>query len=161
LSPACFAAALLLASCNEPSHDKAAARAAAPAAAAAPAGNPSPCALVPQADMSAAIGKPVVRQEEPQPGRCISYTDDPLVYVDLSVDRTSAAESWKGTNAGNELIGASQSEVVGLGDKAVFGPRDRLYVLRGHTFLAIEAGFDADVRARAGKVAALVLSKLP
>jgi len=35
-----------------------------------------------------------------------------------------------------------------------------LYVLSGDTFLAIEAGFDANVRERAKKVASLALSKL-
>ena len=76
------------------------------------------------------------------------------------VRRESAAESWKGINAGNAMIGADHEKLSGIGEQAVFGPRDRLYVLSGDAFLAIEAGFDNAVRERAKKVAALVLSKL-
>jgi hypothetical protein len=102
----------------------------------------------------------VTRQDTPTPTRCVYYTDDPLVFVDLEVDREHAADSWKGVAAGNSAIGAAPSPVPGLGDQAVFGPRDRLYVLEGGVFLAIEAGFDDKVRDRATRVATLALSKV-
>jgi hypothetical protein len=82
------------------------------------------------------------------------------VFVDLEVDRQTAAESWKGVNTGDALIGAAPNSVPGLGEQAFFGPRDRLYVLSGQAFLAIEAGFDNDVRERARKVATVALGKL-
>jgi hypothetical protein len=106
------------------------------------------------------LGKPITRQQSQSPSRCIYYTDDPLVYVDIDVDRENGPASWKGVNGGNTAIGASQEAVAGLGDQAFFGPRDRLYVLKGSTFLAVEAGFDANARDRAKKVAGLALTKV-
>ena len=58
------------------------------------------------------------------------------------------------------MIGADQEKLSGIGEQAFFGPRDRLYVRNGGAFLAIEAGFDANVRDRAKKVATLAVSKL-
>ena len=119
-----------------------------------------PCSLVRPDEMGSVLGLPVTRQDERAGRRCIYYTANPLVFVDLELDRESAAESWKAINAGNAMIGADHEKLSGIGEQAVFGPRDRLYVLSGDAFLAIEAGFDNAVRERAKKVAALVLSKL-
>ncbi len=119
-----------------------------------------PCSLITIAQMSSVLGQPVTRQDERTGRRCIYYTADPLVFVDLEIDRESAAESWKGINAGNVLISADQEKLSGIGEQARFGPRDRLYILAGGTFLAIEAGFDSAVRERAKKVAALAVSRL-
>jgi len=110
--------------------------------------------------MGSVLGLPVTRQNERAGRRCIYYTANPLVFVDLELDRESAAESWKAINAGNAMIGADHEKLSGIGEQAVFGPRDRLYVLSGDAFLAIEAGFDNAVRERAKKVATLVVSKL-
>jgi hypothetical protein len=100
-------------------------------------------------DLARVIGTNVTRREDRSAGRCVFYTNDPLVYVDLEVDRQNAPAAWKGVSAGNTLIGATEAGLAGLGEHAFFGPRDRLYVLRGQTFLAIDAGFDANVRDRA------------
>jgi hypothetical protein len=116
---------------------------------------------VPVEELSRVIGTTVTRREDRSPDRCVFHTNDPLVYVDLQVDRQNAAEAWKGVSAGNALIGAKPEGPSGLGEQAFFGPRERLYVMRGQTFVAIEAGFDADVRDRAKRVAELVLSKIP
>ena len=124
------------------------------------AANTGSCSFITTAEMGSVLGQPVTRQDERTGRRCIYYTADPLVFVDLEVDRESAAESWKGINAGNTLIEAEQERLSGPGEQAVFGPRDRLYVLSGDAFLAIEAGFDANVRERAKKVATLAVSKL-
>jgi hypothetical protein len=137
----------------------ASAASAAPAKAAASGAARDVCGLIPGADLAAVVGKPIVRQQAQSPGRCIYYTDDPMLFVDISVDRDNGADSWKGVNGGNSLIGASQDAVAGLGDQAFFGPRDRLYVLKGNTFLAVEAGFDDKVRDRAKKVAELALTR--
>jgi hypothetical protein len=117
------------------------------------------CALVPGADLAAVLGKQVTRQQAQSATRCTYYTDDPMVFVDLEIDRENGSAAWKGVNGGNASIGASPDAVAGLGDQAFFGPRDRLYVLKGNTFLAIEAGFDDQVRDRARKVAQVALSK--
>ena len=79
------------------------------------------------------LGQPVTRQDERAGRRCIT-TPHPLVFVDLELDRESAAESWKGINAGNAMIGADHEKLSGIGEQAVFGPRDRLYVLSGDAF---------------------------
>ena len=137
-----------------------AATVAAGAKAAAPAAGGDACSVVTGADLGGVVGKPITRQQSQSPTRCVYYTDDPLVFVDLELDRENAATSWRGVNEGNTAIGASKEAVTGLGDQAFFGPRDRLYVLKGNVFLAIEAGFDADVRERAKKVAGLALTKV-
>lgn len=121
-------------------------------ASAAPA-DAGPCALFTQAQMGEIIGTPVTRQEPQSGGRCIYYTADPVVYVDLQVDRSDADALWKGVNAGNAAIGAAQDSLAGIGDAAFFGPRDKLYARKGSTFVAVEAGFDTKVRDRARKVA--------
>lgn len=128
--------------------------------AAAPAASPDPCAVLTQEEMSAAIGTSVTGTERTASTRCLYKTDNPLVYVDLEVDRENADAAWQGTGAGNAAIGAQQDTVAGLGAEALFGPRDRLYVRAGSAFVGIEAGFDDQVRARARKVAAAVLPKL-
>lgn len=112
-----------------------------------------PCAVFTQAQMGEIIGAPITRQETQSGNRCIYYTADPVVYVDLQVDRSDADASWKGVNAGNAAIGAAQDSLAGIGDEAFFGPRDKLYARKGGTFVAVEAGFDANVRDRARKVA--------
>ena len=117
------------------------------------------CSSITTAEMSSAIGKRVVRSEQRVTTRCAYFTDDPLVYADLEVEPEGEA-AWKGVNAGNTLIGAARDDLSAIGDQAFFGPRDRLYVLSKGTFLAIEAGFDNEVRDRAKRVATLVLSKL-
>ncbi len=154
------ASALALASCG-PAANQASATSDRNSATSSPATAPdeSPCSFITQTEMSTVLDRPVTRQE-PSGRRCIYYTEDPLVFVDLELDRQTAAELWKGVNAGNALIGAAQNSVPGLGEQAFFGPRDRLYVLSGQAFLAIEAGFDNDVRERARKVAVLAPGKL-
>jgi hypothetical protein len=154
---ACLAV-LVMTACN----DSTALRPAPPPAPSTPQGAAaSACASVHAEDLARAIGSKVTRREDRSPNRCVFYTDDPLVYVDLEVDRHNAGEAWKGVRAGNTLIGAKEEGLAGLGEQAFFGPRERLYVLRGETFLAIEAGFDANVRDRARRVAELVLKKIP
>ena len=118
-----------------------------------------PCSMFTQAEIGEIIGTPVTRQEAPTSRRCVYYTADPVVYVDLEVDRTSADASWKGVNAGNAAIGAPQDSLAGIGDEAFFGPRDRLYARKGATFVAVEAGFDAKVRDRARRVARAALDR--
>ena len=118
-----------------------------------------PCSLFTSAEMGEVIGSPITRQESPTGRRCVYYTADPLVYVDLEVDRADADASWKGVNAGNAAIGAAQDSLAGIGDSAFFGPRDRLYARKGGTFVAVEAGFDAKVRDRARKVARAALGR--
>ena len=118
-----------------------------------------PCALFTNAQMGEVIGTPITRQESPTGSRCVYYTADPLVYVDLEVNRSDADASWKGVRAGNAAIGAAQDSLAGVGDSAFFGPRDRLYARKGGTFVAVEAGFDAKVRDRARKVARAALDR--
>ena len=117
-----------------------------------------PCALFTEAQMGQVIGTTVTRHET-QSSRCIYYTADPNVYVDLEVNRSDADAMWKGVNAGNAAIGAAQDSLAGIGDQAFFGPRDRLYARKGGTFVAVEAGFDAKVRDRARKVARAALER--
>ena len=155
-----MASALALASCDETAEQAIATSDRTPkTSASVVATAEGPCSFITQAEMSTVLGRSVTRQE-PSGRRCIYYTEDPLVFVDLELDRQTAAESWKGVNAGNALIGAAQNSVPNLGEQAFFGPRDRLYVLSGQAFLAIEAGFDNAVRERARKVAMLALHKL-
>jgi hypothetical protein len=149
------------AAATKPAAATAASAAGAPAAkAAAPAGGQDSCSAIPGAELAGVLGKQITRQQTQSPTRCIYYTDDPLVYVDLDVDRENGPAAWKAVNGGNTTIGASQDAVPGLGDQAFFGPRDRLYILKGSTFLAVEAGFDAEVRDRAMKVARLALTRV-
>jgi hypothetical protein len=133
------------------------ARAAAASGGTAPSSDP--CALFTQAEVGSIIGTPVTRQEAPTARRCVYYTADPVVYVDLEVDRADADASWTGVNAGNAAIGAAQDSLAGIGDEAFFGPRDKLYARKGGTFVAVEAGFDDKVRDRARKVARAALDR--
>jgi hypothetical protein len=154
---------LALAACGRGEEEPAAqmdAAAPATAAATAPVDVSQPCALLTQAELGKVLGTPVTRQEEPSGTRCIYYTDDPVVFLDLEIDRQNAAAPWEGINQGNSMIDAPQDSLAGIGDQAFFGPRNRLYVLRGNTFMAIEAGFDDKVRGRAKRVAGLALRKL-
>ena len=157
----CVVIAVVLAACDQGSDQAKATSASTsspqPTTAAASKGA---CSFITPEEMGTVLGQPVTRQDESTGRRCIYYTADPLVFVDLEIDRESAAESWKGINAGNALIGADQEKLSGIGEQAFFGPRDRLYVRSGDAFLAIEAGFDNAVRARAEKVATLAVSKL-
>ena len=157
-----FVAAAGVAACGGKKGDGGSAGAAggetASASASGPAADADPCALFTQARMGEVIGTPVTRHET-QSSRCIYYTADPNVYVDLEVNRSDADAMWKGVNAGNAAIGAAQDSLAGIGDKAFFGPRDRLYARKGTTFVAVEAGFDAKVRDRARKVAKAALDR--
>ena len=56
--------------------------------------------------------------------------------------------------------GAQQDSLKGIGDKAFFGPRDRLYFRKGDAFVAVEGGFDEHARERALSVARAVAGKL-
>jgi len=120
----------------------------------------STCSMVSDAEMSEALGAPVTGREETTSTRCIYRTAAPLVYADVEVDRENADAAWQGINAGDSLIGAPQDSLEGVGDKAFFGPRDRLYFRKGQAFVAIEAGFDEKVRERAVRIARLVSGKL-
>ena len=118
------------------------------------------CALVADSELSDALGSAVERHESPTPKRCVYYTADPLVYADIEIDRESGDASWQGVNAGDSIIEAPQDSLSGIGDMAFFGPRDRLYIKKGSSFAAIEAGFDDKVRARARNIARVVVPKL-
>lgn len=120
--------------------------------------NQGPCAIVTRAELQPLVDKPLTREEVDGP-RCTYYTDDPLVFVTLEVDRENAQASWEGVTAGQDLAGAESNQVSGLGEQAFFGARDILYVRDGETFLMIEAGFDDKVRQRAQAVAKLVLDQ--
>lgn len=117
-----------------------------------------PCAVVTRGELEAAVGQPLTR-EEVNGTRCTYYTDDPLVFVTLEVDRENAKASWQGVTAGQDLAGAESNKASGLGDEAFFGARDVLYVRDGDTFLMIEAGFDDKVCDPAEKVAKLLLDR--
>ena len=158
---AAIVAAAALAACGGRAADEKAGSAAggSESATAATSTAAGPCSMFTQAEMGEIIGTPVTRQESPASKRCVYYTADPVVYVDLEVDRTSADASWKGVNTGNAAIGAPQDSLAGIGDEAFFGPRDRLYARKGATFVAVEAGFDAKVRDRARRVARAALDR--
>ena len=157
----CVAIAAVLAACDQgPDQAKATSASTSGPQPTTAAASKGACSFITPEEMGSVLGQPVTRQDERTGRHCIYYTADPLVFVDLEIDRESAAESWKGINAGNALIGADQEKLSGIGEHAIFGPRDRLYILTGDTFLAIEAGFDNAVRERAKKVATLAVSKL-
>jgi hypothetical protein len=110
--------------------------------------------------MSAAVGSAITGTEEVNTSHCIFRTSAPLVYADVEIDRENGQASWQGINAGDSTIGAAQDSLAGIADKAFFGPRDRLYILKGNSFAAIEGGFDDKARSRAVAIAKLVASKL-
>ena len=120
----------------------------------------SACSIASKEEMSTAIGSAVTATEEINANHCIFRTAAPLVYADVEIDRENADAAWQGINAGDSLIGAQQDSLKGIGDKAFFGPRDRLYLRKGNAFAAIEGGFDENARDRALKVARLVSDKL-
>jgi hypothetical protein len=118
------------------------------------------CSIASKEEMSAAIGSAVTETEEISVRHCIFRTAAPLVYADVEIDRENADAAWQGINAGDSLIGAQQDSLKGIGDKAFFGPRDRLYLRKGNAFAAIEGGFDDHARDRAIRIARLVSDKL-
>jgi hypothetical protein len=120
----------------------------------------SVCELIPETELNEAMGAPVTRREEQSPTRCVYYTADPVVFADIEIDRENAEASWAGVSAGNDIIDAPEDSVAGIGDKAFFGPRDRLYIMKGNTYAAIEAGFDDKVRDRARRIARVVMEKV-
>ena len=126
-----------------------------------PAAQPaSVCSVVTKEEMSTAIGSAVTATEEINSRHCIFRTAAPLVYADVEIDRENAEAAWQGINAGDSIIGAQQDSLKGIGDKAFFSPRDRLYLRKGNAFAAIEGGFDENARTRAVSIARLVASKL-
>jgi len=116
------------------------------------------CSHVTDAEIGETIGKPVSRHEE-NSGQCTYYIDDPLLFVTLNVDTEDAESSWQGVKSGNSLAGAAENKVEGIGEEAFFGARDILYVKDGDIFLSLEAGFDTEMRARAKKLALMILAK--
>ena len=158
--PFCIAAVLVFTACSkaDKSSDNAGAKEPgdlAPAAVQVA----STCTLASDAELSDAIGAAVTAKEEAPPNRCIFRTANPVVYADVEVERDGDA-AWQGVNAGDSIIDAQQDSLAGIGDKAFYGPRDRLYVKKGAVFSAVEGGFDENARARALKVARLISSKL-
>ena len=118
------------------------------------------CTVLTKEEMSAAIGSAVTATEEVNANHCIYRTAAPLVYADVEIDRENADAAWQGINAGDSTIGAQQDSLKGIGDKAFFGPRDRLYFRKGDAFVAVEGGFDEHARERALSVARAVAGKL-
>jgi hypothetical protein len=118
------------------------------------------CPPVTEAEITEAIGVPVTEKQETREGHCLYKTANPVIYADIEARWGNADAEWQGINAGDSTIGAPQDSLAGIGDKAMFGPRDRLYVKQDDVFIAIDAGFDDKVRERARKVAKLVVSKL-
>ena len=116
------------------------------------------CSHITDAEIAETINKPVSRHEE-NGGKCTYYTDDPLLFVTLDVDTEDAESSWQGVKSGNSLAGAEENKVEGIGEEAFFGARDILYVKDGDIFLSLEAGFDTETRARAKKLALMILAK--
>ena len=155
-----LAVGLAVAACS--SGDDSAATGADSAATAGSAGTvqPSdPCGIVSEAEMSGAVGATVTERSSAGANTCVFKTGGPLVYASVEIDREGAA-AWEGINSGDSLIGAAQDSLAGIGDKAFFGPREKLYIMKGSTFIAVEAGFDDSVRVRAKRVGRLVASKL-
>lgn len=118
------------------------------------------CSLITDAEIGEAIGASVISHEAPTPNQCIYSTAEPMVFIDVELDREDGEAAWRGINAGNAMIEAAQDSLTGIGDEAFFGPRNRLYIKKGGSFAAIEAGFDDKVRERARKVAAVVVAKM-
>jgi hypothetical protein len=120
----------------------------------------SACSIVSKEEMATAVGDAITATEEVNSNHCIFRTAAPLVYADVEIDRENGAAAWQGINAGDSTIGAQQDSLAGVAEKAFFGPRDRLYILRNGTFAAIEGGFDDKARSRAIAIAKLVAGKL-
>ena len=118
------------------------------------------CAIATDAEMSAAIGEPVTGKQDIAVNHCIYRTSNALAYADVTIERENAEAAWQGVNAGDSLIGAPQDSLTGIGDKAFFGPRDRLYFKKGGTFVAVEGGFDDRSRERARSIARLIAGKI-
>ena len=118
------------------------------------------CPPVTDAQMAEAIGEAVTEKMETKEGHCLYKTANPVIYADIESRWGNADAEWQGINAGDSTIGAPQDSLTGIGDKAMFGPRDRLYVKQDDVFIAIDAGFDEKVRDRARKVARLLVSTL-
>ena len=118
------------------------------------------CTIATRDEMSAAIGASVTATDEQSSNHCIFKTAEPLAYADVEIDRENADAAWQGINAGDSIISAQQDSLTGIGDKAFFGPRDRLYFRKGNAFVAVEGGFDDNARKRAIAVARLISAKL-
>lgn len=118
------------------------------------------CTIASKEEMSAAIGAEVTGTDEVNQNHCIYKTANALAYADVEIDRQNADAAWQGVNSGDSIIGAPQDSLAGIGEKAFYGPRDRLYFRKGNAFVAVEGGFDGEARARARKVAQLIASKL-
>jgi hypothetical protein len=118
------------------------------------------CPPVTDEQMAEAIGEPVTEKQETKEGHCLYKTANPVVYADIESRWGNADAEWQGINAGDSTIGAPQDSLTRIGDKAMFGPRDRLYVKQDDVFIAIDAGFDEKVRERARSVARLLVSTL-
>lgn len=110
--------------------------------------------------MATAVGSAITATDELSSNHCIFKTSEPLAYADVEIDRENGQAAWEGINAGDSTIGAQQDSLAGIADKAFFGPRDRLYILKNGTFAAIEGGFDEKARSRAIAIAKLVAGKL-
>lgn len=145
--------------CSARDEGKSAATAGDTAAVPQTAADQNTCSAIAASDLTEALGGAVTRQESPTANRCVYYTANPVVYADIEIDRNGDA-AWQGVNAGDSIIEAQQDSLTGIGDKAFFGPRDRLYIRKGKAFVAIEAGFDDKVRARARSIARVVTAKL-
>lgn len=118
------------------------------------------CPPVSEDEMSEVIGATVTEKQETREGHCIYKTADHIVYADIEARWGNAEAEWQGINAGDSVIGAPQDSLAGIGDKAMFGPRDRLYVKQDDVFIVIDAGFDEKAKERARKIARLLVSKL-
>lgn len=118
------------------------------------------CAIATDEEMSAAIGEPVTGKQDLGVSHCIYKTNNALAYADITIERENADAAWQGVNAGDSIIGAPQDSLTGIGDKAFFGPRDRLYFRKGTAFVAVEGGFDDNSRSRARNIARLIAGKL-
>ena len=117
------------------------------------------CSLVSDAEINEAVGAAVTGKSNSGSKTCLFKTADPVVYASVEIEKEGAS-AWRGVNAGDSLIDAPQDSLAGVGDSAFFGPRDRLYLMKGGTFIAVEGGFDDHARERGRKVARLIASKL-
>ena len=125
-----------------------------------PAPQASACSIATKEEMATAVGSAITDTEEVNANHCIFKTAAALVYADVEIDRQDGSAAWRGVSAGDSLIGAQQDSLKGIGDKAFFGPRDRLYILKGNSFAAVEGGFDENARSRALAIGKLIASKL-
>ena len=152
--------AIVIAACSKPADSSGDSAAVAKSAQPPASKGGNMCPPVTDAEMSEAIGAPVTEKQETREGHCVYKTAQAIVYADIDARWGNAEAEWQGITAGDSTIGAPQDSLSGLGDKAFFGPRDRLYLKQDDVFIAIEAGFDNKVRERARRIARLLVSKL-